>query len=125
MSKKVLLIDDEEDFCHFVKLNLEDTGKFEVSMATNGAEGIEIAKENKPDIIMLDLLMPVMDGSEVAEHLLEDERTKNIPSVFVTALTRKKEVDSHSGTIGGRTFLAKPVTPKELIECIDRVLAEG
>ncbi len=125
MSKKVLLIDDEEDFCHFVKLNLEDTGKFEVWMATNGSEGLELAKENKPDIIMLDLLMPIMDGSEVAEHLLEDERTKNIPIVFVTALTRKKEVDSHYGTIGGRTFLAKPVTPEELIECIDKVLEEG
>jgi CheY-like chemotaxis protein len=122
MGKKVLLIDDEEDFCHFVKLNLENTGKFEVSMANNGSEGIKIAQESKPDIIMLDLLMPVMDGSEVAEHLLEDERTKNIPIVFVTALTRKKEVDSHYGTIGGRIFLAKPVTPEELIQCIERVL---
>ncbi len=122
MSKKILLIDDEEDFCHFVKLNLEDTGKFEVSTATNGSEGLELAKEKRPDLILLDLLMPIMDGSEVAEHLLKDEATKNIPIVFVTALTRKKEVDSHYGTIGGRTFLAKPVTPEELIKCIERVL---
>ncbi|HEO63821.1 MAG TPA: response regulator [Candidatus Omnitrophica bacterium] len=122
MRKKVLLIDDEEDFCYFVKLNLEDTGKFEVFISGNGSEGIEIAKNEKPDIILLDLLMPVMDGSEVAEHLLRNETTKKIPIVFVTALTRKKEIDSHSGTIGGRIFLAKPVTPQELIQCIERVL---
>ncbi|MDP8253733.1 MAG: response regulator [Candidatus Kaelpia aquatica] len=125
MSKKILLIDDEEDFCHFVKLNLEDTGRFEVSTATSGIKGIEMAKEKKPDLILLDLLMPVMDGSEAAEHLLKNETTKHIPIVFVTALTRKKEVDSHYGTIGGRTFLAKPVTPEELIQCIERVLEIG
>ncbi|MDD5613885.1 MAG: response regulator, partial [Candidatus Omnitrophica bacterium] len=88
MRKKVLLIDDEEDFCHFVKLNLEDTGKFEVFTSGNGSEGIEIAKNEKPDIILLDLLMPVMDGSEVAEHLLRNEPTRKIPIVFVTALIR-------------------------------------
>ncbi len=124
MKKKILLIDDEEDFCHFVKLNLEETGKFEILTTTSGPEGLEIAKSDSPDLILLDLLMPVMDGSEVAENLLKSEATRNIPIIFVTALTRKKEVASHSGTIGGRTFIAKPVAPQELIAYIEKFLGE-
>jgi len=124
MKKKILLIDDEEDFCHFVKLNLEETGKFEILTATSGPKGLEIAKNDSPDLILLDLLMPVMDGSEVAENLLKNEKTKNIPIIFVTALTRKKEVASHSGSIGGRTFVAKPIDPQELIAYIEKTLGE-
>ncbi len=124
MKRRILIIDDEADFCHFVKLNLDKSGEFDVLIATSGVQGIGLAKSEKPDLILLDLLMPVMDGSEVAEHLLKDEDTKKIPIIFVTALTRKKEVDSHSGSIGGRTFLAKPVAPKELIDAINKFLGD-
>ncbi|MDP8233353.1 MAG: response regulator [Candidatus Saelkia tenebricola] len=124
MIRRILLVDDEEDFCHFVKLNLEKTGKFEIAIANNGAVGLEMAKDNPPDLILLDLLMPVMDGSEVAENLLKNPVTKNIPIIFVTALTRKKEVDSHYGTIGGRTFIAKPIAPNELMAHIEKFMEQ-
>src|SRR3990167_7780639 len=121
---KILIIDDEDDFCHFVKLNLERAGKFQVSVATGALAGINLAKSQQPDLILLDVLMPDMDGSQVAEDLLLEPTTKNIPIVFLTALAQKKEIESAEGVIGGRTFIAKPVTPQELIARIDMVLGK-
>lgn len=125
MRKKILIIDDEEDFSHFVKLNLEKTGKFEVAVATKAEEGIDLAKNNQPDLILLDVLMPDMEGSQVAQHLLEDQSTREIPIVFLTALVDEKEVKSEEGIIGGRNFIAKPVTPEELINRIEAILQKG
>lgn len=124
-KRKVLIIDDEEDFCHFVKLNLERSGQFEVLVATKAMAGIGMAKKNLPDLILLDILMPDMDGSLVAETLLQEPATKKIPILFLTALAQKNEVESSGGIIGGRTFLAKPITPDELVARINSVLEKG
>ena len=78
-KKKLLLIDDEEDFCFFVKLNLERTGKFEVLTTINGNEGIIMASRERPDLILLDIIMPEISGGKVAELLLESPKTSNIP----------------------------------------------
>ena len=119
---KVLIIDDEEDFCHFVKLNLERSGKFQVWASTKAVTGINTAKIQQPDVILLDILMPEMDGAQVAENLLNDEATKKIPIIFLTALAQRKEVEDSSGIIGGRTFIAKPVTQDELIKRIEEAI---
>ena len=121
---KILIIDDEDDFCHFVKLNLERAGKFQVSVATGALAGINLAKSQQPDLILLDVLMPDMDGSQVAEDLLADETTKRIPIIFLTALAQRKEVESGNGIIGGRTFIAKPVTQDELIKRIEAAIGK-
>lgn len=120
--KKILLIDDEVDFLRITKLNLAETGEYEVFTAANGREGIEIAKSKKPDLILLDVLMPDMDGGDVAAALEDDVSTKDIPIVFVTAVAKKDEVDAGGGLIGGRPFLAKPVNAKELCEYIKKIL---
>jgi len=122
-KKKILLIDDEEDFCFFVKLNLERTGEYQVFTATDGIEGIRLAKQLKPDLIFLDIVMPKMDGGRVAEILLEDESTKNIPFVFVSAVVKKDELVKRGGEIGRRDFITKPVVSESLIEKIEQVLA--
>ncbi|OQX87156.1 MAG: hypothetical protein B6D55_04195 [Candidatus Omnitrophica bacterium 4484_70.2] len=67
--RKILLVDDEENFCYFVKRNLELTGEFKVFTANNGEEGLEIARKERPDLILLDIFMPGMSGSEVAAKL--------------------------------------------------------
>jgi CheY-like chemotaxis protein len=122
-KRKVLLIDDEEDFCFFVKLNLEKTGKFEVLTATSGAKGIVLASEEQPDLILLDIIMPERDGGQVAEQLQESQKTKDIPVLFVTAIASRQGVQSHEGgTIGGRQFIAKPAMLEEIMEKINRVL---
>lgn len=122
-KKKVLLIDDEEDFCFFVKLNLQKAGKYQVFTATSGKDGIELVKQLKPDLILLDIMMPNMSGGQVAEILLEDESTSRIPIIFVTAAIEEEEVEKHMGRIGGRDFIAKPVTVEKLIEKIEKYCA--
>jgi CheY-like chemotaxis protein len=114
-KKTVLIIDDEEDFCYFVKLNLEETGQYEVITATSGAEGIKKAIHHQPDIILLDIIMPVMTGTQVAEELLNNKSTKSIPIIFVTAIAKRSEVSRKDEKIGGRLFMFKPVKFDDLI----------
>ncbi len=121
-KKKILLIDDEEDFCFFVKLNLEQTGKYEVMTATTGSQGLIMASEDPPDLILLDIIMPEMSGGQVAELLLENPKTKDTSVLFITAIASRSEVQSQEGVIGGRRFIAKPVTPLELMAKIDPIL---
>lgn len=126
MNKKtILIIDDEEDFSYFVKLNLEKTGEFSVLSAADGTEGIEIAKKVKPDLVLLDILMPKMSGSDVAHELVNDPKTKDIPIIFLTALIKKEEAAKGEGEIGGRNFIAKPVTVAELIKRVKLALLPG
>ncbi|MGD0281497.1 MAG: response regulator [Dissulfurispiraceae bacterium] len=121
---KILMIDDEEDLAYFVRVNLEKTGKFTVLSATRGSEGIKLAKSEKPDLILLDLVMPEMDGGQVAAQLLANTSTKKIPIIFLTALAEKEQVEAYEGKIGGRDYIAKPVTSEELIVRIESVLGK-
>jgi len=119
-KKKILVIDDEEDFTKLMKLNLEQTGEFEVRTENSAIEGIAAAKQLKPDLIFLDILMPDMKGDELAYELKADEVTKDIPIVFLTALVTKEQVKEGHGFIGGRPFIAKPVNIEELIVYINK-----
>lgn len=102
-----------------VKLNLERTGKYEVKTENKGQNGLVAAKEFEPDVILLDLVMPDMDGSVVAQQIKEDESVKNIPIVFLTAIEKKEKTDYRSRVIGGHYFIIKPVDIEELIACIE------
>ena len=121
-KKKILLIDDEKDFCFFVKGNLEDTGEFEVLTATSGKEGIKLACNKKPDLILLDLILPEMSGGEVAQNLRIRSETKKIPLIFLTALIIEDELNVSMADIGGNHFISKPVTTKDLIANIRAIL---
>lgn len=120
-KKKILLVDDEEAFARMVKLNLEGTGKYSVRVESRGASAFEAAKELRPDLILLDIVMPDLAGSDVAAALKEDEKTKNIPLIFLTALVTRKEEEAEGScrTTAGNTFIAKPVNLKDLIACIE------
>jgi CheY-like chemotaxis protein len=115
-KKTILIIDDEEDFCYFVKLNLEQTGNFEVLTANNGADGINMVKRYQPDLILLDIIMPNMTGTQVAESLRNDKTTKDIPIIFVTAIVKRGEVGAMDYQFGGNYFVFKPVKLDELIK---------
>ncbi len=117
--KKVLIIDDEEYFCRALKKNLELKAVCRALAATTGEEGIRLARAEKPDLILLDIMMPGMDGTDVAEALLANPATSSIPIIFVTAIINKEDVRRNAGQIGGRTFLAKPVKIEDLIEKIN------
>ena len=117
-KKRVLLIDDEPSFTHMLKLNLEETGAYEVREENRGRFGLAAAREFKPDLILLDVVMPDMSGGEVAYQIEADRDVKNTPIVFLTAAAKKAE----EGLIAGLTIIAKPVTVKEVIYYIEKTL---
>ncbi|MDD5292593.1 MAG: response regulator [Candidatus Omnitrophica bacterium] len=121
-KKKILIVDDEEDFTKLVKLNLEKTAKYEVKTENIGLRGLAAAKAFKPDLVLLDIFMPDLGGNEIATQLKNDRDTADIPVVFLTAVVRKEEVEGQSGIIGGYHFIAKPVDTEEIIEVIERIV---
>jgi DNA-binding response OmpR family regulator len=122
---KVLIIDDEVDFCYFVKMNLMQDEMFDVFIATNGNDGIKLAQKEEPDIILLDLFMPDMPGEDVAAALRENAATADIPILFVTALATNNDiVDDEESKIGNNYILPKPVRTKKLKETIMKVLSK-
>ncbi len=118
---KVLVIDDEADFCEFVKLSLERTGRFEVHVCSDGTSGIALAQTEQPELILLDIRMPQMNGAEVADHLLHNDVTRDIPIAFITGLLQREEVKNQSGYIHGFPFITKPVTKDELVQQVDSI----
>ena len=122
---KVLIIDDEVDFCYFVQKNLMRDGLFDVIIATNGKNGIELAENEEPDIILLDLFMPDMPGEDVAAALQENAATADIPILYVTALATNNDiVDSEENKIGNNYIMPKPIRTKKLIETIMKILSK-
>jgi response regulator RpfG family c-di-GMP phosphodiesterase len=117
---RVLVVDDERDIVAFIKANLERAG-YQVSTAVNGREALERVVSDKPDLILLDQMMPEMDGFEVLRNLKGDEATNNIPVVMLTAIEAPADVVKgwESGTA---LYLVKPIMPKELLEFIQCVL---
>ncbi|MBU1726701.1 MAG: response regulator, partial [Candidatus Omnitrophica bacterium] len=84
--KKILIIDDEKDFCFFVSQNLELTGKYKVVVTNNSKDGLSAALRHKPDVILLDILMPGMNGFEVLAQLKGNQDTTTIPVIMLTAI---------------------------------------
>jgi len=111
---KVLIVDDEEDVLKVLGRRLTDNG-LEVVKATNGRDALILAKNEKPDLVILDIIMPGMDGAEVANTLKNDPLTKNIPILFLTCLITKGEEKS-GNVISGSYFIAKPYNPSELLK---------
>ncbi len=120
-KKKILIVDDEESLARVYKLLIENTGKYEVWKETSGAKAFSVAKKFMPDLILLDIMMPDIDGGAVAGQLKEDEETKDIPVVFVSAAITKEEEENEEGIIkGGYPILAKPVPMEKLLETIEK-----
>src|SRR2546426_9383800 len=118
-KKRVLIVDDEASFTRMVKLNLEKTGFFEVREENKATYAIAAAREFKPDLILLDVIMPTMDGGDVAAHIKNDRQLKDIPVVFLTATVSQREAGDVGLNSGGELFLGKPVSVETLIKCIN------
>jgi two-component system phosphate regulon response regulator PhoB len=121
MSKgTILIIDDEKDLNELVRYNLEKE-RFDVICATDGQSGLEIATKHRPDLIVLDLMMPGMDGLEVCQQLRNDGRTSRIPLIMLTA--RATEADRVVGLeMGADDYITKPFSPRELVARVKAVL---
>lgn len=123
-KKKILVVDDEVGLTRMLKRNLEATERYVVRTENSGAAVLAAAREFQPDLILLDVMMPGVDGGEVAGKLKEDKQLNQIPIVFLSAIIKKEETQPTGGNIGGATFLAKPVKLEDLITCIQNQLGE-
>ena len=124
MKKRILAVDDEPAFTRMIKLNLERTGRYEVRTENLGRNAIEAAREFRPDLILLDVMMPGVLGSEIAAQLQADPALRAIKFVFLTAVVTKGEALRSSGQIGGQTFVAKPISADDLCRVIEDHLRE-
>ena len=118
-KKRILIVDDEKSFTQMVKLNLEETGKYIVRTENEGKKALLAAREFKPHLILLDIVMPDVDGGEIAHNISLDKELSHTPVIFLTAIVKEDEVKSREGVIGGHPFIAKPVTTDNLIACIE------
>jgi response regulator RpfG family c-di-GMP phosphodiesterase len=118
MSKStILLIDDEQDVLMLMGQMLQIKG-YNVVTADNGVEGKKLAASEKPDVIILDISMPGMDGGQVAEELKESPETKDIPIIFLTGLLTKEIEANNRNLVGGNIMFAKPVNIEKLVKKI-------
>lgn len=120
-KKNILIIDDEKDFCHFVKMNLESTKRYKVFASTDGRGGVKKAIRKKPDIILLDIKMPDVDGYEALRELKENIHTTTIPVVMLTAM-RDDEHKKLASEGYSHDYITKPIRMEELIAKIDALL---
>ncbi|MFO1460333.1 MAG: response regulator [Verrucomicrobiota bacterium] len=119
---RVLIIDDEESLTRLLKRNLERVGRFEVRTENSALDAVAAATEFGPEVILLDVMMPGMDGGEIAVDLREVPALRRVPIVFLTAAVTPEEVTRNDGFIAGFQYLAKPVDLDPLVEAIDRAL---
>ena len=119
-TKHILCIEDEPEMIDLIRLILGRRG-FEVIGAAGGKEGLEKVRENPPDLILLDLMMPDMDGWEVYQQIKAEEKTKNIPVIVVTAKAQSidKVLGLHIAKVDD--YIAKPFSPQELLASVDKV----
>ena len=121
MSKQtILVVDDERDLLDLIEYNLKKEG-FKVLKAENGEEGISKAKEHKPDLILLDIMMPKMDGLEAVEIMRKDEDLKKTPIIFLTARSDEK-TEIYGLNKGGDDYITKPISTTKLVSRIKAVL---
>lgn len=119
-GEKILVIDDEEDILELVDFNLSRNG-FQVLSASDGEEALEVAKSDTPDLIILDLMLPGIDGLEVCRLLKRDDKTAHIPIVMLTA--KGEEADVVTGLeLGADDYVTKPFSPKVLVARVRAVL---
>jgi two-component system, OmpR family, alkaline phosphatase synthesis response regulator PhoP len=119
MKKKILLVEDDMMLVDMYTLKFTEAG-YEVIQATNGADGFEAAKTNKPDIILLDIILPQMDGFMVMEALKDDKKLKKIPVLFLTNLKQEEDVEK-GNKLGAIDYLVKStLTPTQILERIDK-----
>ena len=118
---KILLVDDEPDFVETVEFFLRGSG-YEVFVANNGKEGLERAEREKPDLILMDVMMPEMDGLEACRHLKTDPSLKSVPIIMLTAKGQVQDVKDALAA-GAHSYVVKPFNLPDLVQRIEKVLS--
>lgn len=117
-----MIVDDEAAFTRLLKLNLEQDGRYLVQVENESVKAVQTANQFLPDLVLMDVMMPGIDGGALAAEFQASARLRNVPIVFLTAAVRREEVRVRQGRIGGLSFLAKPVNLEELTRRIEQQL---
>lgn len=120
---KILIVEDEKDIRQLVIYTLQYAG-YQVVAAMNGEEAVVLAQQEKPDLILMDVRMPRMDGYQAAQMIKNDEITQHIPIVFLSAKGQESEVE-HGFEVGAEDYMIKPFSPTELIDRIRSVIEDN
>ncbi len=118
-NKKILIIDDEADILRLVSLRLKKLG-YDILTANNGKDGLDSIRTNKPDLILLDLILPVISGEKICRQIKKDEELKHIPIILFTA-SDVSVADTAQG-LGAEDYIAKPFDPQKLAEKVEKIL---
>lgn len=121
-KKRILVVDDEVAITRMLKLNLEQTNDYVVRTENAASAALAAAEEFQPDLAILDVMMPGLDGGNLAALFQASPKLKHVPIVFLTAAATKQEVVAKGGQIGGLPFLAKPVSLPEVLGCLKKHL---
>jgi two-component system, OmpR family, response regulator len=121
LNKRILVVDDEPQDTHLLKAFLE-RNQYVVKEENDSRAALSAAEEFNPDLILLDVLMPEMDGGELAARFEANPKFKGIPIVFLTSKITKEEADHCRGRIGKYRFLAKPIVLPEVLACVEEHL---
>ncbi|MCG3149591.1 MAG: Polar-differentiation response regulator DivK [Verrucomicrobiae bacterium] len=119
-KKRILIVDDDVPSACLLKASLEQTGRLTVWTEGHGRRAVETARMLRPDLILLDVIMPDCDGGDVAQALARDPLLRDTPVVFVTSIVSEEEAGH--GPIGGFRYLAKPVAVASVVECLEQPL---
>jgi CheY-like chemotaxis protein len=119
-AKRILVCDDDPVILRLLQVNLELEG-YDVLTAQNGEEALGIATEQKPDLVILDIMMPKLDGYQTAERLKGQDSTKGIPVVFVSAKAQVSDIE-RGKSYGVADYLTKPFDPSDLLEIVERLV---
>ncbi|MFO0577115.1 MAG: response regulator [Polyangia bacterium] len=122
--RRVLLVDDEPDVRLVARLSLERIGNWKVAVASSGVEALQLLQGELPDVILLDVMMPEMDGPTTLQQLRGQPRTAAIPVIFFTAKSQPQDIARFLG-LGARGVITKPVDPLQLPGLIRRLMAES
>lgn len=121
--RRVLIVDDEVGFTRLLKLNLEKEGRYEVRVENESPGAVQAAREFQPDVVLLDVVMPDMDGGDVAAKFQEDPSLSRVPIIMLTALVAEGETSSGSvAQSGSMSVLPKPVDMAMLEQCLTEAL---
>ena len=123
-KRSILVVDDDVDASQMVKMLLEKTGLYAVTLCNRGSEAFQLLHDLRPELLLLDIMMPDADGTEIAGRIQNDEALASTRIVFMTSLVSQKEV-RESSVIGGHPFISKPISAEILVERIKEIFEFG
>lgn len=119
---RVLIVDDDENLSRLSAMILEGSGCYEVLTEKDSTRAITLARQFRPDVMLLDVDMPNKSGGDIAQEAEQDPLLRHVPVLFLTGLLSKAEAGDAQIESGGRSFLSKPVLPEVLLDCVARIV---